>query len=873
MRTRVDSERLPTGTATFMFTDVEDSTRLLHHVGEERYRDLLEAHYAVVRRAIGRYGGTEVATEGDSFFAVFTDPLAAVDAAADIHSDLRGVGDDDAPVRVRIGLHTGRAVLGGDNYIGVDVHRASRISHSGHGGQVLASEATAHLLDGAQGIATKPLGRYRLAGFPEPALLYQVAKGEPPQDFPPLRAARAESHLPELLTEFVGREAEIRACLDILADHRLLTLTGPGGTGKTRMALEIARQCEADFGDGAYFVALAPLVDPELIPMAILGALGLKTASGVDPWEHLVHHLSGRSTLLILDNFEQLLDGTAVVSDLLKAPASLRLVVTSRSPLRVHGEREFPVPPLEVPRTNDLEAVESSDAIRLFVSRARAVRPDFILDQENLPAVQEIVSSVDGLPLAIELAASRLRSITPELLLERLDNRLLASRSADLPERQQTIVNTISWSYDLLEERNKVLFEELSVFSGTFGLVEAEQVCRPEVDVFDGLTELVEQSLLRQVAVSGEPRFRMLTVIREFAYAALVAREGDGPILDRHARVYLDLAERADAEILTSRQHVWLVRLGDEHDNLRSAFDHCVTVGDAETALRLVGSLWRFWQISGHLREGLQRAEIALAMSRGGTPVARAHALTGLGGLLYWQGEWEATLEPYDEALRLFRQEGSEEEIAEALYNASFPLEYTGQSERAIELLEESLALSEKIGRDIGVGRALWGLGNVANQSRDWKAAVEYIERSVEVFSRLDAPFDLGWAWFMLAHSRHNMGEITRAVEPLEHALDVFSNVNDISAMSLIFDLISAATHRVGSEATAAYFIGASQRLKMDTGIEIGEVEMNRYPELQALDTRLRKDPTPDYEEGNNTDLDEVIQRARSELSRLRAGG
>lgn len=871
MRTSANTERLPTGTVTFMFTDVEGSTRLLHDVGEERYRDLIEAHYAVLRRAIERQGGTEVATEGDSLFAVFLDPPAALDAAAEIQSELREVGHREPRIRVRIGLHTGRAVLGGDNYIGVDVHRASRISDSGHGGQVLVSETTAQLLDGEARTTLKPLGRYRLAGFPEPALLYQVVTGEVGEDFPPLRAPRAQSHLPEILTEFVGREAEIRTCLDILAEHRLLTLTGPGGTGKTRMALEIARRCEADFGDGAYFVALAPLTDPALVPMAILEVLELKTASGVDPWEHLVRHLTERSTLLILDNFEQLLDGAGVVSDLLTASPSVRIVITSRSPLRLHGEREFPVPPLEVPRTTDPGEVESSDAIRLFVSRARAVRPDFTLDEVSLPAVRSIVSSLDGLPLAIELAASRLRSITPDLLLERLDNRLLTSRSTDLPERQQTIVNTIGWSYDLLDDRGKLLFEQLSVFSGTFGLTEAERVCETELDVLDGLTELVEHSLLRQLAVAGEPRFRLLTVIREFAYAALVARGSDEPTLQRHAEVYLELAEQADREILTSRQQLWLVRLSDEHDNMRSAFDHSVAVGDTATALRMVGSLWRFWHITGHLREGLQRATTALAMPQEQPLVARAQALTGLGGLLYWQGEWEATLEPYDEALRLYRQAGTDEEIAEALYNASFPLFYVGEPERATELLEESLALSEDIGRDIGVGRALWGLGNVANQSHDWAQAVEYVERSVEVFSKLDAPFDLGWAWFMLAHSRHNMGETGRAVEPLAHALDVFADVNDVSAMSLIFDLISVVTHRVGSETTAAYFIGASQRLKTDTGIEIGEVEMNRYPEVQALNSRLRIERTPELEEGASATLEEVIERARSELADLRA--
>lgn len=867
MTARVEPERLPTGTATFMFTDVEGSTRLAHDVGEDRYRRLIEAHYAVLRDVVGDNGGVEVATEGDSFFAVFVDPLAAIRSASTIQSVLPEIGDGDDRVRVRIGIHTGRAVLGGDNYIGVDVHRASRISNSGHGGQVLVSETTARMLGAEAGVSLEPLGRYRLAGFPEPAMIYQLGVSD--VGFPALRAPKAESHLPEPLTEFVGRESEILACLDILADHRLLTLTGPGGTGKTRLALEIARRCEVDFGDGAYFVALASLTDPALVPMAILDVIGLKTASGVEPFDHLIRHLADRSTLLILDNFEQLLDGAGVIADLLSSAPSLRTLVTSRSPLRLHGEREYPVPPLDVPRSNQRGEVESSDAIKLFVNRAQAIRPQFEVDEQNLAAVRSIVSSLDGLPLAIELAASRLRSLTPELLLERLDNRLLASRSSDLPERQQTIVNTISWSYDLLEESSKALFEQLSVFSGTFGLTEAEQICESDQDILDGLSELVEHSLLRQVAQAGAPRFRMLTVIREFAYAALVARGGDGPVLDRHAGVFLELAEQANREILTSRQHIWLARLNDDHDNLRSAFDHSISTLDADTGLRFVGALWRFWQITGRIHEGLQRTERALGLSGESDRLARAHALTGLGGLLYWQGEWAATRDAYEEALRLFRDAGSEEEISEALYNASFPRTYAGESERAIELLQESLDISRRIGRELGVGRAQWGIGNVENQRQEWEKAVEYVEASVEIFSKLDAPFDLGWAWFMLAHSRYNLGDHSRAVEPLAHALDLFAEVNDLSAMALIFDLVGAFTLHAGAEDAASYFIGASQSLKEDTGIEIGEVEMNRYPELSELSERLMAEGSVDYEEGRIATREEVIERARHEMGRL----
>ena len=862
---------LPIGTVTFMFTDIEGSTELLAAAGDAAYSELLETHHDLMRDAIASGGGIEVSTEGDSFFAVFVDPLAAVATASLIQ---RRVSETpwkvNQPVRVRIGLHTGNGVLGADDYVGVDVHRANRISNAGHGGQVVLSEVTAGLVEGRlpSNLSVRPLGRYRLAGFTQPMSLHQLVSDGLAESFPPLRARKAESRLPTPLTDFIGRGSELEAALAILSEHRLLTLTGPGGTGKTRLSLEIARKAEPEFGDGACFVALAALKDPELIPTTILESLGLETTGAIEPKEHLMRYLAEREILMVLDNFEHLPGGAPLVAELLAAAPRLTVVATSRAPLRVSGERELPVPPMGIPGdVDDPAAVGTSDGVRLFVSRAVAVQPGFGLDPDNVEAVAGIVRTLDGLPLAIELAASRLRSLTPEAVLERLGNQILSSHSADLPERQQTMVNAIGWSYDLLGPDLQDLFEQLSVFSGTFGLEEAEAICRSDIDIIDGMSELVAQSLLRQGSTRGTARFRMLTVIREFAYAALVARGDADEALTRHASVYTDLAEMSQQEILTSKQGMWLQRLTEEQDNLRAAFDHAASVGDASTALRIAGSMWRFWQIRGHLAEGRARIERALALPDAGRDRARAQALTGLGGIMYWQGQWAEMLGPCRAALEIYREIGSEEEIAEALYNLSFAWGYAGDSEEARALLGESLEMSERIGRSIGVGRAHWGLANVAVYDEDWPTAIDSLHRSVEVFGAIDAPFDLGWAWFMLAHSYLKMNQVALVREPERNALEIFARVGDISALALIIEMVATLLLVEGDRSGSAYFAGAVSRIKAETGVAIQDVELNRYPEMKDLMSTLTDMQVVSFEEGMNADLEDVIEKARAALS------
>lgn len=860
---------LPTGTVTFMFTDIEGSTRLAQRLGDERFSRVVDRHHALVRRILDENDGVEVATEGDSFFAVFPATPDAVAAAADLQ---RSVAKEQWPegveLAVRLGLHTGSAVLGGDNYVGVDVHRAARISAAAHGGQAMTSGVTAQLVGShlPGGVDLEKLGKYRLADLPGAEELYQLVIDGLRSDFPPPDGVEGLSKLPVVLTDFVGRDGELETGASMLREHRLVTLTGPGGTGKTRLSIELARRVDGEFADGCYFVPLAPINEIDLIPTAILGELGLTTAGTVSPQEHLVRFLRDRETLLVLDNFEQLIEGAPIVSFLLGQAPGLKMLITSRTPLHVMGERELPVPPLPVPSGPEVsvDEIDRWAGVQLFARRAAAVRPNFELSPGNVTTITAIATRLDGLPLAIELAASRMRTLTPELILQRLDNRLLSGAAPDRPARQQTIVDAIGWSYDLLDEPRRRLFEHASVFSGSFGLVEGEAVCGLEdsdMDVLDGLVALVENSLLQQTETSGAPRFRMLTVIREYGYAALSARGEEAALLERHARTYLELAERAEQEILTSAQGEWLSRLTADHDNLRAAFDWAVGRGDASTAQRLVGALWRFWQIRGHLREGRQRAEAALALESD-DPWAKARALTALAGIRYWQGDQAGTLPEYSEALELYRQIGNEEEIAEALYNMAFPAAYAADYQRAEELVQESLTISERIGRQIGVGRAYWALGNFAGFREEYDSVFRLSLRAAEELETLDAPYDLGWAWFMVAFGHLRQGNDVQARDYLVRAIEIFAGVKDVSALTLLFANMGVVALRMGDEVAAAKLGGAADRLTADIGVAISEVDMNQFPEFMEFINAGDEVVQAAYAEGRALGLEEAIELA-----------
>ena len=790
---------LPTGTVTFLFTDMEGSTRLLQELGD-RYAAVHDDCAAIIRRAIAEEDGVEVGTEGDSFFVAFSSPVSAVRAAV---AAQRALATHEWPLdsspRVRMGLHTGEGVPGGDDYVGIDVNRAARISGAAHGGQIILSGATRALVEHGlpAGASLRDLGDHRLKDIDHPEHLYDLGIEGLPADFPPPRTLDARpTNLPAQLTSFVGREDQIEEVRRLLAGSRLLTLTGPGGTGKTRLALQVAEEIIAEFVDGSFFVDLSSVTDPTLVAAAVAQALGVPEVAGRPVVEALTEHLRDKELFLIVDNFEQVVEASPVIEELLTSVPKLKVVVTSRVVLSVRGEQEYVVPPLDPPdpdRLPDLAVLQRYDAVQLFTERARAVRPGFELTEENASAVAQITARLDGLPLAIELAATRTKLLTPEQMLPRLQARLsiLTSGARTPPQRQRTLRDAIGWSHDLLDAADRRLFARLSAFTGGWTLEAAEAVCDPDelgLDALDGVTSLVDKSLVRRADSSdADPRFSMLETIREFAREQLDAGDDLEPVLWRHADYFLDLALAAEPHLTSDEQGEWLGRCDREHANIRAALRWAIDTAEADRAQASAGALWRFWQQRGHLAEGRRWLEEILAMPSGQSQTAaRAKALTGAAGIAWWQNDRGAARTFYGEALAIERALGDPARIAEALYNQAFVAAAEDDLDLAVRLLEESLDLFRTVGDEPGVARVLAMLVIRDARTGDWDRVIARIEEVVAIFrrlgDRLNLAFDLVWLAF--AYGRAGRGGDARAAA-LE-ALELFREVDNPTGIAIV---------------------------------------------------------------------------------------
>ena len=825
---------LPTGTVTFLFTDIEGSTRLMQEVGE-RYVKAQTDHHEILRSAFTGSRGRELRTEGDSFFAVFESAVDACGAAATAQA---AFGEHEWPegvtLRVRVGLHTGEAPLVGNEYIGLDVHHAARVAASAHGGQVVISETTRALVEEhlPDGLSLRDLGTHRLKDLARPERLYQLVIRGVRDSFPPLRTLDSTpNNLPTQLTSFVGRDQDVAEARRLLRGTRLLTLTGPGGIGKTRLSLQLAADVTQDFPDGVFFVPLSAVNDATLIPSAIVNVLGVAVAGNRAPLDAANVYLRDRKVLLVLDNYEQLLpDGASVVSELLHASPDLKVVVSSRAVLRVYGEQELPVNPLQLPDPRSLPslaALSQYEAVKLFIERAVAVKPDFQITNENAPAVAGICERVDGLPLAIELAAARVKLFAPQALLGRLDKRLqqvLSGGARDLPGRQQTLAGAIAWSYDLLDEPHKRLFRRLSVFARGASLDEAEEVCGgPDlgIDVLTGLDELADQSLLRRLPDFEEPRLLMLQVVREYAAERLEESGEVAAIKDRHAAAYQALAEKAAPQLFGPDRKQWLDRLERDHDNFRAAFDWAIANGDAPRAMSLGAAFWRFWQMRGNLREGRARMEAILAMSPAPTE-ERARALEAAAGIAYWQADMEAAQRWYDENLELIRATGDKRKLADALYNTSFP-KLVGRTDlvNALRMAEEALAIFQELGDKAGSARSQWSIGNALYfHDRNQEAAVA-LDKAIELNRKLDNRFGLGWALHTRALVAIKLGDGKTAHDSTRQGMEIFCEAQDLSGMTIFLDDVASVAEYEGDMTTALKLAAAALASRNRTGTDL----------------------------------------------------
>ena len=728
---------LPSGTVTLLFTDIEGSTRLLEELGAG-YSDVLAHHRLLLQSTWSRHSGVIVDTQGDAFFVAFDSAPEAVNAAAEAQEALA-----DAPVRVRIGLHTGDPAVTEHGYVGLDVHRAARVMAAGHGGQVLLTQSTRKLLD--SGVPLFDLGEHRLKDLTEPVRLYQLGD----EKFPALRTLESRpTNLPAQPTALIGRERELADVATCLAEARLVTLTGPGGTGKTRLALQVGAELIERYASGIFFVALAPVADPALVLPTIARALALREEPGRPIEETLADYLLEKEMLLVLDNLEQVVRAAPRIAELLARAPEVAILATSREPLRVAAEREYPVPIL-------LE----DDAVSLF--RERSPRP-----LEHAERVQELCRRLDCLPLAIELAAARTKLLSPERLLERLELAVLSAGRRDLPERQRTLRATIAWSYDLLSPEEQQLFRRLAVFVGGWTVEAAEEVCDADLDT---LGSLVDKSLV----LAADERFTMLETIREFAAERLVESGEEDDLRDRHALWVVRIAEEAGEALERGREDVvWLARLESEHDNVRAALEWSLGGGEPELGGRTAASLSRFWEPHGHYREGRGWADALLERDVTISPSVRLGLLRTSGRLALAAADYAEAEVRLEAAVALARESGDRRETG-CLNNLAMATLFLdeGDHRRANTLLDMSSTIARALGDTQALVSALAVRCFVYAELEDYAKALECAEKGLALARSEGAERNVatlansvGWFAFL-------QGDLERATEAVEESL------------------------------------------------------------------------------------------------------
>jgi predicted ATPase len=812
--------RIPSGTVTFLFTDVEGSTRLLRELGEEEYANALAEH----RRIVGARGGIEVDTQGDAFFVAFATAPSALEAATAIREELaRG------PIRIRAGLHTGTPLLTDEGYVGHDVHRAARIAAAGYGGQILVSSATWALIE-ADGL--RDLGQHRLKDLSAPERIYQVGGDE----FPPLKSLY-QTNLPIPATPFLGREKELGEVMALVTrdDVRLLTLTGPGGTGKTRLGAQAAGAVGDRYLHGVWWIPLAPLRDPALVLEAAARALGAE--------DGLADHIGDKSMMLLFDNFEQVVDAAPELAVLLGSCSNLDLLVTSREPLHVSGEHEYAVPPLV-----------HEEGVGFFLARARAIEAGFEADD----AVSEICRRLDDLPLALELAAARVKALTSEQILERLDQRLplLTGGPRDLPQRQRTLRATIEWSYELLTPEEQQLFAQLAVVRGGCTLEVAEQVAAADLDT---VQSLVNKSLVRHT----RGRYWMLETIREFAEDVL-ERSGDADgVKRRHAEHFLAVAESANADFRGGAKE-WLEALAAEHDNLRAALDTFESAGETQLVLRLAGSLWRFWNIRAHFAEGARRLELAIAADDRPT-AARAKALDGATAMALDLDDPVMARGYAEEALEIHRALNDEWGIANSLLILGNVEMHVQDFEAGRALFAEALERFTELGDDhyilLSMRVLAWAHYDLGDGPRARALHEEVVARARASGNRRMQQTSLG----ALAEYALNEGRASEAVAMLDEAYKINQELGEIREIAVNLARFAFALALASELEGAAVLLGASTALHDQIGVVVYPWALKMNEETRARIAKEIEDEAfaAAFERGRTMSADEAVALAR----------
>jgi predicted ATPase/class 3 adenylate cyclase len=806
------SRQLPSGSVTLLFTDIEGSTKLLHELGAEAYAEALAEHRMVLREAFARHGGIEMGTEGDAFFVAFPTAPGALQAAREAQEALgRGL------IRVRMGVHTGTPQVTEEGYVGLDVHKAARIAAAGHGGQVLLSRKTRELAEAP----VTDLGEHRLKDFDEPVWIFQLGS----ERFPPLKTI-SNTNLPRPASSFVGRGREVEEVVSLFKDGaRLVTLTGPGGSGKTRLAIEAAAQLVPEFKAGVFWVGLAPLRDPALVIETAARTLGAK--------DGLAEHIGERELLLLLDNLEQVVEATPDLASLVEACPHLRLLVTSRELLRVRGEVEYPVQPLADP-----------EAVELFSSRSR-VEPD--------ETMAELCRRLDNLPLAIELAAARTSVLSPAQIRERLSKRLdLLKGGRDAEARQRTLRATIEWSHDLLPLKERRLFARLSVFRGGCTLEAAEEICEADLDV---LQSLVDKSLLRR----RDDRFWMLETIREFGVERL-EESGEGlTIRRRHADHFTALAESAYPNLMGS-PGTWLDRLEAEHDNLRAAMDWLEASDNTQGALWLAGTLYRFWFMRAHLAEGARRLERLLTLDHQPTP-ARGRALLGAAVMATNVGDTVTTRLRAEEALGLHRALGDAWGVAYSVLMLSNAATDEGDFERARTLTADALARFRDVGDKHYIVVTLNGLAHIHGELGDLERERALHEEALGLARADSNERMVARTLYSLAWHAVIEGRTQDSIAMVKEALDTYLRLGEVAEVSMGLRRFAWALAVEDRAVPAAQLLSQAEALREEIGasLEAWAAEMDEKTLARIHEQLDDASAARAWEQGRKLTVDEAV--------------